>query len=95
MRIIEINQDMDRAGVSEMKEWFSELARSSEDVCLDLSQVRFLNSAGMDELVRLSNALRRRSLRMAIIHIQDQPLDQLRKSMLSARSRPELSRRLS
>ena len=95
MRIIEINQDMDRAGVSEMKEWFSELARSSEDVCLDLSQVRFLDSAGMDELVRLSNALRRRSLRMAIIHIQDQPLDQLRESMLSARSRPELSRRLS
>ena len=88
MRIFEIDRDMDHAGMSDMRKSFDELARSSEDVCLDFSQVRFLDSSGVDEMNSLFKALRRRSLKMAIVHMQSQPLRVLRQLLLGAKFGP-------
>ncbi len=78
MRVFEIDRDMDHAGMSEMKESFGKLAESPEDVCLDLSQVRFLNSAGIDGLVSVRQALRDRSLKFGIVRAKGQPQHLLR-----------------
>jgi anti-anti-sigma factor len=82
MRTVKIDRDMDYAGMSDMRKLFDELAQSSDDVCLDLSQVRFLDSAGVDELVSLYRVLHRRSLKLAIIHMDGQPLRVLRELLL-------------
>ena len=95
MRIFEIDQDMDHAGMSDMKESFDGLARSSEDVCLDFSQVRFLDSAGVSAVVSLFKALRNRSLKMAIIHVEGQPLRVLRQLLLGDYASPAWSAQLS
>ena len=95
MRIFEIDQDMDHAGMSDMKETFEALARSSEDVCLDLSQVRFLDSAGVSAMVSLFKALRGRSLKMAIVHVEGQPLRVLRRLLLGDFPNPAWIGRLS
>jgi anti-anti-sigma factor len=73
MRIFEIDQDMDHAGMSKMKDSFDDLARSPEDVCLDLSQVRFLDSAGIKGMVSVRQALRNRWLKFGIVHAKGQP----------------------
>ena len=88
MRTFEIDQDMDHAGMSDMKESFEDLARSSEDVCLNLSQLRFLDSAGVEAMVSLFKALRGRALKMAIVHVEGQPLRVLRQLLLAARGGP-------
>jgi anti-anti-sigma factor len=81
--------------MSNMKESFKDLARSPEDVCLDLSQVRFLDSAGVSALVSLFKTLRSRSLKMGIIHVEGQPLHVLRQLLLGAYASPEWIGRLS
>ena len=78
MTTFEIDQDMDHDGMSEMKGTFDELARSSEDVCLDISRVRFLNSAGLDGMVSVRQALASRSLKFWIIRAKGQPQHLLR-----------------
>ena len=52
MRVFEIDQDMDHAGMSELREVFDRLAGSAEDVRIDLSKVRFMDSAGIVGLVQ-------------------------------------------
>ena len=46
MRIVEIETDMDAAGMAEMKSMFEDLANSADDVCLDLRGVQFLELFG-------------------------------------------------
>jgi anti-anti-sigma regulatory factor len=84
VRVIKIDQDMDHAGMSDMKELFNELTRSSEDVCLDLSQVRFLDSAGIDGLVLVRRALSSRLLKFGIIHAKGQPQHLLHQVLLDS-----------
>ena len=91
---IRINHDMDHAGMSEMQGSFDALARSAVDVCLDLSQVRFLDSAGVDGLDSLFETLRRRSLNFSIVHAEGQPLHLLRRQLVGYAG-PEWARRLS
>ena len=66
MRIFSIDDDMDRDGMIEMKPAFDDLARSSSDVCLDLSQVGFLDVAGVEEMTSLYRSLRGRPLKLGI-----------------------------
>ncbi len=89
MRVFEIDQDMDHAGVAAMKRVFDALAQSPEDVCLDLAQVRFLDSAGVGLMVSLAEALRRRSLDTRVVHASGQPLRLMRQSLLDAGSAAE------
>jgi anti-anti-sigma factor len=89
MRIFEIDQDMDHAGVSAMKALFDAAAQSPEDVCLDLAQVRFLDSAGVGQMVALGEALRRRSLGTTVIHAKGQPVRLMRQSLLNVTSAAE------
>ncbi len=88
MRVFEIDQDMDEGGVSDLREAFDDLARSSEDVCLDFSQVRFLDSVGVAAMVSLLRTLRRRSLKVAIVHVEGQPLRLLHQMLLGALADP-------
>lgn len=88
MTTFEVDLDMDHAGIFNMRELFKDLARSADDVCLDLSQVGFLNSAGVDEMVSLSEALRRRSLTMSIAHAHGQPLRVLHQLRLDSCAGP-------
>lgn len=81
MRIFSIDDDMDRDGMIEMKPAFDDLARSSSDVCLDLSQVGFLDAAGVEEMTSLYRSLRGRSLKLGIVNANEQPLRFLRKLM--------------
>ena len=46
MRVVEIETDMDAAGMAEMKSMFEGLANSPDDVCLDLRAVQFLELFG-------------------------------------------------
>jgi anti-anti-sigma regulatory factor len=81
MRIFAIDRDMDHAGAFALKESFNNLAGSPEEVCLDFARVRFLDSAGVNEMIALSNALGRRSLSVSLVHAQGQPLRVLRQSL--------------
>ena len=73
MRVFEIDQDMDHFGISEMQNSFNALAGGTEDVCLNLSHVRFLDSSGVDAVVSLHRSLDRRSLSLRISHVKGQP----------------------
>jgi stage II sporulation protein AA (anti-sigma F factor antagonist) len=90
---IKINRDMDHAGMSEMQTSFDALGRGPDDVCLDLSQVQFLDSAGVDGLDSLFETLRRRSLNFSIVHAEGQPLHLLRR-WPAGYGGPEWARRL-
>ena len=83
MHLVEINRDMDHAGMSALRPSFDELARGSQDVCLDLANVEFLDSAGLSQMSSLFHALRQRSLQMAIVRAHGQPLRLLRDSALA------------
>ena len=65
-----------------MQGTFAELAESSEDVCLDLSRVRFLSSAGVEEIVSLGKALGERSLKLRIVRANGQPQHLMRQTGL-------------
>ena len=73
MRVFEIDQDMDEVSMSELEESFDDLARSSEDVCLDFSQVGLLDSAGIQGMVSLFRKLRQHSRKFAIVNVEGQP----------------------
>ena len=94
MRTFNVGQDLDDANMAEIKELFDELARSSEDVCLDLSEVKFMDRAGLDGMMALCLALRRGSRKFAIAHVQGQPLRLLREILLVRAAAPRLSRSL-
>ena len=74
MRTIEITRDMDHFGMSEMEDLFSSMAKGSDDVCLDLSRVQFLDGAGISGMMELYHDLRRRSRKFGIVGAQGQPL---------------------
>ncbi len=82
MRVFCIDQNMDRDGMLKLKPAFDELARSSTDVCLDLSGVQCLDESGVEEMALLHRRLRGRSLKLAIINAGEQPLSFLRDLML-------------
>ena len=92
MRTFNVDQDLDNASMSALQESFDDLARSSEDVCLDLSEVQFMDSAGLDGMMSLCQALRRRSRKFAITHAEGQPLLLLRQVLLEGAARPASSR---
>ncbi len=75
MRTFNVNQDLDKAGASAIEELFDELPRSSEDVCLDLSQVRFMPSDIVDHAILHAQRLSRiaaygwRTARSALVRI--------------------------
>jgi anti-anti-sigma factor len=81
MRVIEIDQDMDHAGMSKLRDSFDSLGRGGEDVCLDLSGVRFMDSAGIEGMVSLHRTLRLRSRRLKAVHVRGQPRRILREAL--------------
>ncbi|RBP18247.1 anti-anti-sigma factor [Roseiarcus fermentans] len=83
-----VDQDMDHAGMSAVRASFDELARSPVDVCLDLSRVRFMDSAGLTGMIRLRSALSKRSLEFAVAHAQGQPLRLMRGVSLDRAAAP-------
>jgi anti-anti-sigma regulatory factor len=85
MRIFRINQDMDQFRMSQMKAPLENLARGPDDICLDLSRVRFLDAAGVDQIATLSSALQARSLDFSVVHAQGQPLRRLQSSQVGWR----------
>lgn len=91
MRVFEIDQDMDHFGMVEMQDSFTDLAVVGEDICLDLSHVRFINSAGVDAMVSLHRSLRRRSLKLEIAHVKGQPQHLLRQMLRGDHDGPELT----
>ncbi len=90
-----VDQDMNCDGMIEMKPAFDDLARSSTDVGLDLSQVGFLDPASVEEMTSLDKRLRGRSLKFGIISANEQPLRFLRKLMLEKLAGVEGRRALS
>jgi anti-anti-sigma factor len=82
MRMVEIETDMDAAGMAEMKPMFEDLADSAEDVCLDLRGVQFLDSSGVGGIVFLFKRLRERSLNVTLASVKGQPLRLLRQLRL-------------
>ena len=95
MRVFCIEQDMDRDGMRQLKPAFEELARSSTDVCLDLSRVQLLDENGLEEIVSLHRRLRDRSFKLALVSVGDQPLRVLRGLMLEKWAGPAWRRSLS
>jgi anti-anti-sigma factor len=82
MRVVEIETDMDAAGMAEMKSMFEGLANSPDDVCLDLRAVQFLDSSGVGGIVFLFKRLRERSLSVTLASVKGQPLRLLRQLRL-------------
>jgi anti-anti-sigma factor len=82
MRTVEIETDMDAAGMAEIKPMFEDLANSAEDVCLDLRGVQFLDSSGVGGIVFLFKRLRERSLNVTLASVKGQPLRLLRQLRL-------------
>ena len=82
MRMVEIETDMDAAGMAEMKLMFEGLANSPDDVWLDLRGVQFLDSSGVGGIVFLFKRLRERSLNVTLASVKGQPLRLLRQLRL-------------
>ena len=71
--------DIDAANASRLHEQLSEClnAGPAEDLVLDLSSVRYVDSAGIDMLFRLAERLRRRRARMLVAIPAGSPLMRL------------------
>lgn len=74
MNIHRIETDMDAERVASLRLEFEELAKSDEDVAVDISRVRFIDSSGVGALVFLFKRLRTRERKLLIHGAQGQPL---------------------
>jgi anti-anti-sigma factor len=69
MQNVNIDQDMDAAATIALKPLFEELAGDTEDICLDLAGVGFMDSPGIGGIVFLFKRLRERSLDLTLANI--------------------------
>jgi anti-anti-sigma factor len=69
--------DFDAAAVTELRPVLEELAKSGEDVTIDMELVNFLDSSGVGAIVFLYKRLRVRGLRLRLQSVTGQPLSLL------------------
>lgn len=86
---VEMKDDLDAAAMELLRARFEELAASREDVEIDLSSVRFIDSSGVGGIVYLYKRLTAAGLRLVLTGASDQPRDLLDYvGVLSLASRP-------
>jgi anti-sigma B factor antagonist len=70
--------DIDAANARQVRDELIDcLALGADDVVLDLSTTRYLDSAGIDMLLRLGERLRERRARLLVVIARDSPLARL------------------
>jgi len=78
MQTIEIAGDMDAAAMLALKPIFEEIALADSDICLDMANVRFLDSSGLGGIVFLYKRLRSRSQKLSLANVAGQPANLMR-----------------
>lgn len=74
---VEMKDDLDAAAMEQLRPRFEELATSREDVEIDLSSVRFIDSSGVGGIVYLYKRLTASGVRLVLTGANDQPRDLL------------------
>ena len=86
---VEMKDDLDAAAMEQLRTKFEALAASGEDVEIDLSSVRFIDSSGVGGIVFLYKRLTAAGQRLFLTGANDQPRDLLDYvGVLSLASRP-------
>ncbi len=86
---VEMKDDLDAAAMESLRPRFEALAQSREDVEIDLSSVRFIDSSGVGGIVYLYKRLTAAGRRLVLTGANDQPRDLLDYvGVLSLASRP-------
>ena len=86
---VEMKDDLDAAAMESLRPRFEALAQSREDVEIDLSAVRFIDSSGVGGIVYLYKRLTAAGRRLVLTGANDQPRDLLDYvGVLSLASRP-------
>jgi anti-anti-sigma factor len=73
MRTLHIEGDMDASAMADMKELFEAIAKSQEDVRLDMRNVEFIDSSGTGGVVFLFKRLRMAARKLEIANLGGQP----------------------
>lgn len=71
--LLELPEDLDAAAMEGLRPTFEALARSADDVELDLSSVRFIDSSGVGGIVFLFKRLRASGHSLWLTHVGAQP----------------------
>ena len=74
---VEMKDDLDAAAMEQLRARFEELAAGREDVEIDLSSVRFIDSSGVGGIVYLYKRLTAAGRRLVLTGASDQPRDLL------------------
>lgn len=74
---VEMKDDLDAAAMEQLRARFEELAAGREDVEIDLSSVRFIDSSGVGGIVYLYKRLTAAGCRLVLTGASDQPRDLL------------------
>lgn len=78
MPIVRIRQDIDAANATQVRDELTGLLDGGADcIVLDLGQVRYIDSAGIDMLFRLAERLRQRRASLRLVLPADSPLRRL------------------
>jgi len=78
MRTIEITGDMDAAAMIALRPMLEDIARDDSDICLDMANVKFLDSSGLGGIVFLYKRLRARSRQFRLANVDGQPASLMR-----------------
>ena len=70
---VDMNEDLDAAAMEALRPKFEELSRSREDVELNLSAVRFIDSSGVGGIVFLYKRLSAGGVRLWLTGVNNQP----------------------
>lgn len=71
--LLKLPEDLDAASMEELRPTFESLARSAEDIELDLSAVRFIDSSGVGGIVFLYKRLRAAGHNLWLTGVSSQP----------------------
>jgi anti-anti-sigma factor len=71
--LLRLPEDLDAASMEELRPTFESLARNADDVELDLSAVRFIDSSGVGGIVFLYKRLRAAGYNLWLTGVSSQP----------------------
>ena len=75
-RVVRVNDNLDAVTAPQLVEVFLSVGTEGfQELVLDLSTVRFMDSAGIGAIVSVFQELRRSGVRLAVVGVMGQPLD--------------------
>jgi anti-anti-sigma factor len=91
---IKIDEDFDASAVSQMRSELDRFALISDDLEIDMTKVRFMDSSGVGAIVFLFKRCRTRGYKIECIGLQGQPLKLLQHLGIAALVTSDLGKKV-